>query len=182
MKKEYEQCREILLNAVVSALEEGKQYIVNIERTARGDLPITGIALELAPWHGFVALSLRGQSDFPEGQSRYDSADWTHFNFTETFTSSALQKARSFTENLYRQPDESGRERAHIIFLAGAQALLDPKVAESLCCLDIKAPTLRDHFVSSFFQYIVVDPDETLKSNYCDLILANRITERLLRN
>jgi hypothetical protein len=69
---------------------------------------------------------------------------------------------------------------SHIIFLAGAEALLDPKVAELLRCFNIDAPTLQDRFISSSFQYIVVDPDQTLKSNYCDLVLANRVTKRLL--
>jgi isopentenyldiphosphate isomerase len=64
--------------------------------------------------------------------------------------------------------------------MAGAEALLHPNVARLLNEFGIDAPELTDTFVSSPFEYIVTDSDETVKSNYCDIVLANRVIQRLL--
>jgi hypothetical protein len=67
---------------------------------------------------------------------------------------------------------------AHLIFLAGAEALLDPRVAQLLVELGINAPTYRDSFPSPLFEYMVFDFDKTVSANYCEIVLANRVTAK----
>ena len=184
LKEQYEACREALLTAIIDALQERADYIASIERTANGDVPVTGIALELFPWHSILELSLRLSSDFPLGKSRYDSADWPHFEFTKSCQSPSIETAISLVTEVYdqgEQPNNDLCEMAHLTFMAGAEALLHPNVAHLLNEFGIDAPVLIDQFVSSPFQYIVTDGDETVEANYCDIVLAARVTQRLLK-
>ena len=176
-------CRKKILEAVLDCLHNRTEYINAIERTARGDIPVTGIALELAPWHGHLGLSLRLTSDFPLGDARFDSASWMHFNFTEGCTAPSNAIAKSAIIELYDRGnalDSDLCDMAHLLFWVGAEALLHPSISQLLNEFDIDAPELTDTFVSSHFEYIVIDPDETISSNYCDLVLSNRIIHRLL--
>lgn len=177
-----EKCKTAINTAIVDALNDCSDYIGQIERTGSGDLPVTGIALELFPWHTSLGLSLRTNNDFPAGESRYDSADWEHFDFANGCDLPSIDNAIKLVSELY----EMGRgdalkltETAHLAFVAGAEALLQPSVCDTLNKLEIRAPKLSESFVSSPFQYIVMDGDETVKSNYCDIVLANRVTQRL---
>lgn len=177
-----EKCKSAISFAIVDALNDRVDYIAEIERTGRGELPISGIALELFPWHSSLGLSLRSINDFPTGESQYDSADWEHFDFTNECDLPSIDNAIRLVSELY----EMGRgdkfdlaEMAHLTFIVGAEALMQPDVCDTLNNLGIRAPRLSDRFVSSPFQYIVMDGDETVKSNYCDIVLANRVTQRL---
>lgn len=185
LAKQFGACKAAILAAITDALRERAEYVASFERTARGDIPVTGIALELTPWHGGLGLSLRLSSDYPLGNVQYDSADWPHFDFTTGCTSPSIAAAILLVKQVYeegKKPDNDRRDFAHLTFLAGAEALLDPAVASILKDFDIDAPVLEDRFVSSPFQYIVADPDATLKSNYCDIVLANRVAKRVLEN
>lgn len=184
LSEQFEACKESMLVAILDSLHEREEYITSIERTALG-LPVTGLAVELAPWHGNFGLSLRLNPDFPQGQFRYESADWPHFNFTEGCRSPSIATVESLIVKIYergKEPNIDAREMAHLVFLAGAEALLDPTVSQLLNRFGIDAPELHDSFVSSAFQYIVTDYDATVKSNYCDIVLSNRVTKRLLGN
>ncbi len=184
LKQQCDNCREAILAAIIDALHERADYIASIERTPRGDIPVTGLALELFPWHKSLGLSLRLSSDFPQGEFRYDSADWPHFAFTDGCKSPSIEAAVSLVTEIYEQgnqPDNELTEMAHLTFMAGAEALLHPSVARLLNECGIDAPDITDHFVSSPFQYIVTDVDQTVKANYCDIVLAGRVTQRLLK-
>jgi hypothetical protein len=183
LTQQYETCREAILAAIIDSLNERADYIASIQRTARGSVPVSGIALELFPWHGGLGLSLRLDSDFPLGQSRYDSADRPHFDFTNDCVSPSIQVAISLVTEIYSRGNEPGkdlRDMAHLAFMAGAEALLDPNVSRLLNEFEIEAPELTDEFVTSPFQYIVTDADQTVKANYCDIVLANRVIKRLI--
>ena len=185
LRQQCEACREAILAAIIDSLHERRDYIASIERTANGDMPVSGIALELFPWHGCLGLSLRLTSDFPLGKSRYDSADWPHFDFTNGCNSQSIQAAISLVTAIYekgKQTNNDLRDMAHLSFMSSAEALLDPRVSRLLNEFRINAPELTDRFVSSPFQYIVTDVDETIKSNYCDIVLGNRAAKRLLDN
>lgn len=185
LKHQFDACSDAIQIAIVDSLRERADYVSSIQRTINGRIPVTGIALELFPWHGGLGLSLRLDSDFPLGQSRYDSADWPQFNFTDGCASPSIPAAIAHVTQIYNQgklPSHALVDFAHLTFLAGAEALLHPLVAAELNGLGIDAPTLTDIFISSPFQYIVIDADATLKSNYCDIVLANRITKRMLEN
>jgi len=185
IRDQWEQCRAALIIAIIDSIDERADYLTSIERTSNGDIPATGIALELFPWQGEFGLSLRLVSDFPLGESRYDSADWPHFNFTDGCKSTSIRAAVSVVTQIYERGREPGnvlRDMAHLAFMAGAEALLDPKVSRLLQQFGIDAPPLTDTFVSSPFQYIVTDVDQTVKANYCEIVLANRVTQRVLEN
>ena len=185
LRQQYAACRDAILAAIIDALHERAGYIASIERTANGDMPVSGIALELFPWHGALGLSLRLTSDFPLGESQYDSADWPHFDFTNGCKSQSIDVATSLVTAIYnqgKQPNNDLRDMAHMSFLSAAEALLDPKVSRLLNEFGINAPELTDRFVSSPFQYIVIDVDQTVKSNYCDIVLANHVARRVFGN
>lgn len=176
-------CEQAILAAILEMLRAHESYIGSIKRTGRGELPISGIALELFPWYGGLGLSLRLQSDFPLGQARYDSADWPHFDFTQGCVTPTTEAAIAQVTQLYQRgkhPPLTLCETAHLAFLAGARALLNPAVARLLNEFEIRAPEITDSFVSSPFQYILTDADQTIKSNYCDIVLSERVAKRLL--
>lgn len=182
IRQQYEACRSCILAAILDGLRERTDYINSIPRNGRGDIPATGLALELSPWEGGLGLSLRLTEDFPRGDERYTSADWSQFDFTEGCSSPSFEAARAYFSEMYKQADDSGqdpREIAHLVFLAGAEALLDPSVSQYLSTLGINAPEVGDYFIDSPFEFIVMDPDESVKSNYCDLVVSYRIAERL---
>jgi hypothetical protein len=183
LRAQLHECGRAILTAIADGLRERADYIAAIPRTSNGQVPVTGIALELSPWHGAFALSLRLSSDFPIGKNRYNSADWTHFAFTEGCRSPSIAKVGAIISDFYQQgqePHTELHEMAHLIFLAGAEVLLDPAACNILREFGVDAPLLEGGFVATHFQYILTDPDETMKSNYCDIVLSNRMTKRLL--
>ena len=185
LKEQCDACREAILRAIIDSLQERTDYIAQIERTPRGDVPVSGIALELFPWHARMGLSLRLTSDFPLGTSRYGSANWPHFDFTVGCHAPSIVTAISLVTQIYDRGNEPGidrRDMAHLAFMAGAEALLHPQVSRLLNDFGINAPTLTDTIVTSPFQYIVIDADQTVKSNYCDIVMANRVALRIIGN
>ena len=58
------------------------------------------------------------------------------------------------------------------------RALLDLRVANRLGEIGVNAPVYGDEFLRGGFEYMVFDPDETVRVNYCELVLANRVTAR----
>src|SRR4051794_23663819 len=53
---DFSECRAVILCGVLVALREREGAVRGLKRTGRGELPITGVALDLAPWHGGVGL------------------------------------------------------------------------------------------------------------------------------
>jgi hypothetical protein len=174
---------ELLRTGILSAVEERSGYIGAIDKTARGELPVSGLSFELYPWHQYLALSMRTTSELSM-IDRYNPAEWKHFEFvrSDRCNSPEFRNAAQVVSNYYE--DESGevcgKEFAHLMFTAAAHALLDPAVAELLRKFGVRAPTVIDEPVGSAFEYMVFDPDGTLKSNYCDIELATRYTARIL--
>jgi hypothetical protein len=116
--------------------------------------------------------------DFPASpQHRYRSVEWRHHDFTRDCESATLRDAARYVQEIYLGSSYN-REIAHLIFLAAGEALLDPAVAVYLQGIGIDAPVWTDEFASGF-EYIVVDEDQTVKANYCEIVLVNRVTARL---
>jgi len=179
MKLEFQECRRVLLDATLKALRESADRINAIERTGRGDLPVTGFSLDLFPWFGDMTLSIRISSDWPCGRHAYDIGDWKHHDFLKSWGTDRFKDAGKFIQAFYQAgPQPERRDRAHLVFLAGAEALLDPRVAAQLQLLGIDAPVVEDRFGGDW--YIVVDEDGSIRANYCEIVLANRITNRLI--
>jgi hypothetical protein len=177
MAIDFVECREVLFRGIMEGLRSCETEIRAIERDARGDSLVNGISLDLTPWHGGIGLAFRLQSD-PRNDN---SADWDYFEFVSGQTCAALRTAAAYIRDVYRSEGQEGPlGLAHLIFLAGAEALLDERVAEYLRSLDIDAPVVRERFQDHVFEYIVTDPDGTVRANYCEIVVANRWTARLM--
>jgi hypothetical protein len=177
----FEKCRTVLCDGALAALEQGAGYILGLERAAQGNIPVNGLAFDLAPWHEGIGMSLRVAH--PVGEYGDNSADWQHADFVSSDTCPPLAAAASVINAAYYSRGEDSSvcmEMAHLIFLAGAEALLDARIARQLQKLDVNAPLVEDGFSTYCRFYMVFDPDETVKANYCEIVLANRVTARLL--
>jgi hypothetical protein len=174
----FTQCRRVLLQGVLDALRYKARAIKAIDK----DDSITGVALDLAPWHGGVGLALRIRDDPRDDYKRYSSVEWRNFTFVSKEHCKALVPVGEYIRTAYDAKGEGGqRDMAHLIFLAGAEAMLDRKVATYLQSLKLDAPVVRDRLDRSYFEYIVVDPDGTIPGNYCNVVKAMRVTKRLLK-
>lgn len=181
MRFDFDDCRRVLIDGMLDALRSRTDAVKAIERTGRGDLPVTGVSLDLAPWHGGVGLALRQSSDPTNPERRYSSVEWKLFNFVSDEDYEPLAEVGQYIRKVYRSAGRRGSlDAAHLIFLAGADALLDKKVAAFFRKLGVDAPVIKDRFVEHYFEYIVIDPDGTIRSNYCDLVLAMQVSQRLL--
>jgi hypothetical protein len=108
---------------------------------------------------------------------------WRHSHFIEDINTKELIPARDYTHGACSTAKAEGlgsQEVAHLIFLAAADALLDKSVSTFLQSVGINATERSDTLPRGYFQYIVIDEDGVIKANYCDIVLANRVTRRLL--
>jgi hypothetical protein len=151
--------------------------IAAIEKVPNLEFPVNGVSLDLVPWHRALGVSLRLHTEC-EPEVRYCNVEWTYFDMVPHCPS--LLQAADFVYEAYTSESSNSlaREMAHLIFLVGAEALLDPRVAQLLVELGIDAPTYRDDFLSPLFEYMVFDFDRTVSVNYCELVLANRVTAK----
>ena len=178
--KKYVQTRNLFRAGVIDALEGAEAHFASMDRTAQGKIPVNAIALDIYPWHGSASLAVRTHS-VPD-EDRYSIADWPDYDFANQDSSSRLREATNFAFDCYRNKPDSMEltEAAHLIFLAAAEALLDASVSAKLRELGIDAPNLGDGISGSYFEYLVLDADETCGANYCEIIRANRSTARLM--
>lgn len=171
----FSQCRALILQGILAGIKLRADEIVNIVKEAQ----VTGISLDLVPWHSALGLSIRQYTDLGE-DVRYCNVEWAHFDVVSNETCAELQRAVDFIHEAYvaENSNHLAREMAHMIFLAGAEALLDSRVAMALSELGIDAPVCGDDFMPRPFEYMVFDFDGTVPGNYCELVLANRVTAR----
>lgn len=182
MTFDFTACRRVLFQGVMAGLRSQAKKIQAIERGGGGQLQtITGVSLDLAPWHGGVGLSLRIAADPTDPVRRLSSVEWKHFGFLSPENCPALEPVGEYIQKCYRAKGQRGSlDMAHLIFLAGADALLDKKVAGFFQEVGVDAPVIRAKLEPHCFDYVVLDPDGSLKANYCELVLAMRVTRRLL--
>ena len=180
----FQRCRDVLFDGLLAALDANQDYIRWIKKTNEGVHPASGLDFELVPWHAACHLSLRSIFDPPELEYR-DPDAWEHGYFIESHQKSGetLQEAARFIGDLYEASavEADVRHTGHMIFLAGAEALLDARIAKFLRSLSVEAHVVEDVFPrNSYFRYTVFDSDGTIKANYCEIVLANRIAARML--
>ena len=177
--------RKLLVRAVTDSLRRRADFIRSLKRTGRGDMPIDGIAFDLHPDHGYIALSLRENDSVYRSQN---SADWAHFEFvsSQEHDFPPLHDALAYIVQAYGPYAEAATNRAtelqHLILLAAADALTAPSVAKLLRSFDIEA-AVWDHRTfpdPGYFDYVVSDANGDVRLNYCELVRANRISRRLL--
>lgn len=113
---------------------------------------------------------------------RHSIGAWENFDLASNLTFTGLQASAELVKQAYDSVgQEYAVEMAHLIFLAGAEALLDVRVPECLGKLSVRAPVFTDGFMKGCFEYMVFDEDGTVHANYCELVLANRVATRWLR-
>ncbi len=171
----FARCQDLILQGILAGIQLRAEKLARIAAEAQ----VTGIALDLVPWHRALGLSIRQATEHWE-EDRYCSVEWAYFNVVSNQTCSELQRAVEFIHEAYVSEDSNHTaiEMAHLIFLAGAEALLDPRVAASFNEVGINAPVCGANFMPRPFEYMVFDGDRTVPGNYCDLVLANRVTAR----
>lgn len=69
----------------------------------------------------------------------------------------------------------------HVLFMAAAEALLDPEIANILRSYGVDAPDFGSALGGYPFYFYVMDPDEALRVNYCDVVRANRVSARVFK-
>jgi hypothetical protein len=175
----FSQCQSLILQGILEGLRLHADKIAAIEKVPNVEFPVSGVSLDLVPWHGALGVSLRLCTEH-EPELRYCNVEWAYFDLVSNANCPRLQLAADFVQKAYasENSNSTAREMAHLIFLAGAEALLDPQVAQLLVELGINAPTYRDSFLSPLFEYMVFDFDGTVRENYCELVLANRVTAK----
>jgi hypothetical protein len=187
MRFDFEKCRSLVLAATLAELDAARSILVPEfglqDDTLDYDLQITGIALDIAPWHPRFCLGMRDMKEKVEEGIKYSIGDWKLYPLNGLANPSAIPASAAAADYIaaaYEAANEQRREVAHLVFLAAAEALLDPTVTQKLLDFKIDAPYVEDDFLPHrFFEYIVADEDESVAINYCELVVANRITNRL---
>lgn len=180
LKVEYDELRATMLEAIVDALEQETSLGKVIAPNEAGELPFTAVSLDVAPWHSWLGMSFRTPKE-SYGEHRYRPEEWRLFDLinSENSPSQPFRKLANYIAYLYAEGETADHQaRAHFLFLAGAEALLDEQVQAALQAHGIAAPLITDSFVSSSFEYLVFDPDETLRANYCEIVLSLRLQAR----
>ncbi len=178
----FSQCRSRILEGVLAGLRLRADRIAEIAAEVRVpgvEYPIDGVSLDLVPWHAALGVSFRRHAE-RDPDVRYCNVEWTYFDVVSHQTCAELKAVADFVHEAYTSEDANALavEMAHLIFLAGAEAILDPRVAQTLVELGINAPTYRDRLLSPWFEYLVLDFDGNVRANYCELVLANRVTAK----
>jgi hypothetical protein len=175
----YSRCRTLILHGILESLHSSRDTIDSIEKPPGIEYPINGMSLDVVPWHGALGISLRHWTECDD-EKRYCNTEWAYFGLASDQSTPALKTAADFIHDAYISENSNlvAIDMAHMIFMAGAEALLDPQVANLLLEYGINAPTWSDHFVSRIFEYMVFDFDGTVTANYCELVLANRVAAR----
>jgi hypothetical protein len=189
MKFDFKECRALLLAAVLAELEACKSTILKIPGYEAGGSEfrclVSAICLDIAPWHRGFDLALRDDDEKRDERIRNSVGDWKLYplrGIDDPPTTPQRVAVEEFFEREYSgiKNPEVAREIAHLMFLAAAEALLDYSVTRMLRRYQIDAPYVDDTFLPHrCFEYIVTDSDTSIAANYCEIVIANRITQRL---
>src|SRR5262249_52901700 len=109
----------VLVQGIVDAQAARANVIAGIKRIPNIEYPISGVALDLAPWHGGIGLSFRLAGEF-ELERRYNSADWEYFDLVSDTTFPGLKATAEFIHDAYVSEGEESPARlemAHLVFL-----------------------------------------------------------------
>ena len=176
----FDECLEVLRNALTVSLDEHGPTIRELNRAES----FGAATYDILPWDPYLGVGFRLES---EPYDSTNSADWKHGRVISAWNSPTIAAAQDYLHRVYRGfrqgadcDGDSLQEAAHLIFLAGAQALLDPRIALQLQGLGVAAPIIGDTMPWHVFKFFVFDDDGAIKANYCDVLCANRAAQRLL--
>ncbi len=188
MQFDYDYCRSLFYRSLNDAISERSDEIRSLEAKYRTSWcsGLGGLSLDVLPWWPMVTLSFRTAED-DKREIRYSPADWKGYQFiSEVNAEKAIAPALDYVDRMYKSvSDDPARcqEINHLIYLAAADALLDPSVAKLLQSCNAKASVIENQLPYrefAWFEYIVVDVDKVFNLNYCQLICANRVSQRLV--
>lgn len=194
---EYEICKSLMLGGLLQALEIKKPELSTFLKHPIGTTTIHRMCLDIHPWHNSIMISFCHEED-----NHKDIATWRYFHFigSETEEFPLLKQAANYITTFYdptyfMEDDEEFEEweenedeeidsnlKAHIIFLAGAEVILNEKVAHILRECGIDTAPIFEHplqgYRSDFF-LVENNNNDQIEANYCDIVRANRATEYL---
>jgi hypothetical protein len=90
-------CRAVILQGILDGIRLRAQKIAGV---AKEQDQVTGISLDLVPWHRALGLSLR-QSGEHASHIRYCNVEWAYFDLVSDRTCPALQQAADFVHGAY---------------------------------------------------------------------------------
>lgn len=192
----YEECRDRLVLAVLAGLKHSEQ-VMRQRFAAENQMPmyaespaydVTGIGLYVDNDNTFI-LSLRNNDEKWDSQISMFPASWENavvgglgaVDLPEI--NECLSFIATWCETWCARYEDSRSVSpmcSHLLYLAAAEALLDPRVCQELHRLRIDAiPSTDSEFSNTLFSYVVRERDERFSMNYCDLVLAMRYTARI---
>ena len=188
----FSHCRELFRAGILDGLENCTPLLRTIVGDGSGSFPINAMTLSVLPWFGQAEIAFRIQSD----PHTLHVAEWEHYDdFSDLCNchSGPLADAAQYSREAWEEPPDglSNLQIAHLIFLAGAEALIDTSVRSRFYeILDSiqGSSTFSGQFSlenklsahDGWFEYIVSDPDGKCRANYCDIVCANEIRIRAL--
>ena len=177
----------MLEEALTDLFEQHKDELMELEW-------INGISFDIIPSDSYAAISFRKQSDYltmdPFSEDRtlmYSPGDWEFYSIFEysTCKSEKFRKVSQFIFGLYMEIYESSGEYDgvqqdinHLLYMAIAEAGVQPSVAQKLNEYGLGVPVITERFEHGF-EYMVTDMDSPVYFNFCDLVVANRMTETI---
>lgn len=187
----YSQCVELFRAGILDGLEICTPQLRTIVDNDNPLFPLNAMALSIIPWFSQAEIAFRTQTD----PKTLQVAEWEHYYFFSDLCnchSGPLATAAQYSREAWEQPPDglTHLQMAHLIFLAGAEALIGSTVRtrfyEILDTLQDSC-TFNGQFsleenlsaYDGWFEYIVSDPDEKCRSNYCDIVQASKIGKQL---
>jgi hypothetical protein len=188
----YARCRELFQAGILDCLNLCTPKLREVVGDANGVFPVNGVTLSILPWFGQAGIAFRVRSD----PATLRVGEWAHYDdFVDLCADhpGPLADAARYAREVWESPPAglSGLQMAHLIFLAGAEALLSESVRGSFYAI-LDAIQSESVFTGQFsfanqlsaydgwFEYVVSDPDGNSRANYCDIVRANEVTRAAL--
>ena len=153
--------------AIIAALNTCRPKIEEIGKHPIGTSKITGLAVEVVPFEDIFALHFRdGQNE-----KEIDFADWSH---CEMFHDSPLHKELLSKIKEAYNASEDGERYILMLNTAVADALLCDEVVAILKSLSMATYFELDELGNNPFDFVVLDMDECIQANFCDIIRWKR--------
>ena len=167
-------------DALVSALKAAAPHFKDWPVDRSGTRDISAMSLDRFVQFGYVQVSFRRREERETGGDIGSWANQGYLSSKDGPCDEELAPIVSTSKQFMTSADGAAKDLRHVLFLAAAEALLDPQVATLLQGHEVDAPDFGDSLGGYPFTFYVMDPDEALRVNYCDVIRANRVTARVI--
>ncbi|MCE4555448.1 hypothetical protein [Pelomonas cellulosilytica] len=141
---------------------------------------MSGLSLDLFIQYGYVQISLRLREERELGGNIGAWANQGFLSSKDGPCDEELGAIVSSIEQFMGGATGTAEDLRHVLFMAAAEALLAPEVATLLRSYGVDAPDFGSALGGYPFYFYVMDPDEALRVNYCDVVRANRVVARVL--